>query len=39
VGITHAAVMFAFLLLIGGYVTASIVSRPRRMGVPVSPPP
>lgn len=28
VGMTHAGVMFAFLFLIGGYVTASIVSRP-----------
>jgi uncharacterized membrane protein len=28
VGMTHAVVMFVFLFLIGGYVTASIVSRP-----------
>jgi uncharacterized membrane protein len=29
VGMTHAIVMFAFLLLIGGYVTASRMSRAR----------
>jgi hypothetical protein len=29
VGMTHAVVMFAFLLLIGGYVTASRMSRAR----------
>lgn len=28
VGMTHAVVMFAFVILIGGYVTASMMSRP-----------
>jgi hypothetical protein len=46
VGMTHAVVMLVFLLLIGGYITASIVSRTRARDVTsanrpaeVSPPP